>query len=84
MFASGLLTTAIGLVLFRNLEESPIFAALQAKKAAARQVRRHAEPGRSPLATLFSRAYRPVFLVNLLLTLGAGAGYYRSGCHYLE
>ena len=76
MFVSGLLTTAIGLVLFRNLEESPVFAALQAKKAAARQARLPAEPGRSPLATLFSRAYRPVFLVNLLLTLGAGAGYY--------
>ena len=74
MFASGLLTTIIGLVLFRSLEESPIFAALQAKKAGARGS--PLQPDRSPLATLFSSAYRRVFLVNLLLTLGAGAGYY--------
>ena len=75
MFASGLLTTVVGLVLFRNLEESPLFAALQARKA-AREPIPYAEPGRSPVSTLFSSAFRPVFAVNLLLTLGAGAGYY--------
>ena len=76
MFASGLLTTVVGLLLFRNLEESPIFAALQAKKAAARQARLQDEPGPSPVAMLFSSAHRSVFLINLLLTIGAGAGYY--------
>jgi MHS family proline/betaine transporter-like MFS transporter len=76
MFASSLLTTIIGIVLFHNLEESPLFAALQARKAAARATHSHAEPGLSPIASLFSPAHRRVFLVNLLLTLGAGAGYY--------
>lgn len=47
MFASGLLTTLVGLVLFRNLEESPIFAALQASKAAARLARLRDAPDRS-------------------------------------
>jgi MHS family proline/betaine transporter-like MFS transporter len=31
---------------------------------------------RSPLATLFSREYRSILFVNLLLTIGGGSGYY--------
>jgi MFS family permease len=73
MFFSGLLTAVIGLLLFNNLEESPIFKALQQAKAARRQ---QAPAGDSPLKTLFSGEHLPVFLINLLLTIGAGAGYY--------
>jgi MFS family permease len=73
MFFSGLLTALLGLVLFSNLEESPIFKALQQAKAARRQ---RAAADASPLKMLFSGAYLPVFLVNLLLTIGAGVGYY--------
>src|SRR2546425_13309293 len=75
MFFSGLLTSVIGLILFRNLEESPIFKALQEKKAARRQ-QAQAQAEGSPLKMLFSGEHLPVFLVNLLLTIGAGSGYY--------
>jgi MHS family proline/betaine transporter-like MFS transporter len=73
MFFSGLLTAVIGLILFRNLEESPIFQALQKAKAARHE---RAPTDASPLKTLFSGKHLPVFLVNLLLTIGAGSGYY--------
>jgi MFS family permease len=78
MFFSGLLTSVVGLLLFRNLEESPLFKALEAKKAArkAETVQQAATQERSPLRTLFSAEYRNIFLVNVLVTLGAGAGYY--------
>ncbi len=77
MFFSGLLTSVIGLFLFRNLEESPFFRALEIKKAAQRQTVQQAAPAeKSPLRMLFSEQYRPVFFVNLLMTLGAGTGYY--------
>ncbi len=70
MFFSGLLTSVVGLLLFRGLEESPIFVAAQARREA-----RRAAP-RTPLGALFSRAHRGAFLLNLALTFGAGAGYY--------
>ncbi len=73
MFFSGLLTSIVGLLLFRNLEESPFFKA-QEVKAAQRHADAPAE--RSPVRTLFSRQYLPVFLINVLITVGAGAGYY--------
>ncbi len=73
MFFSGLITSVIGVLLFRNLEESPLFQALAAKKA----MKKVAVPAeRSPIATLFSAQFRPIFFVNVLMTLGAGAGYY--------
>lgn len=72
MFFSGLLTTIVGLVLFRGLEESPFFRALEAKKASAPR----AQPARSPLSRLLRPPFLGVFLVNVLMTLGAGAGYY--------
>ena len=72
MFFSGLLTSVVGLLLFRNLEESPFFKALEHKKAAQPS----AVATASPLRRLFSREYRPIFLLNVVMTLGAGAGYY--------
>jgi MFS family permease len=73
MFFSGLLTAVIGLILFRNLEESPIFQQLQRRKA-ARKMPTGVEG--SPLRLLFSGQHLPTFLINLLLTIGAGSGYY--------
>ena len=72
MFFSGLLTSGIGVLLFRNLEESPFFKALEQKKA----LQPRAAPVKSPLSRLFSREFRGIFLVNVIMTLGAGAGYY--------
>lgn len=72
MFFSGLLTSVIGILLFRNLEESPFFKALESRKAG----RPKAVVTVSPIKRLFSREYSRVFLVNIVMTLGAGAGYY--------
>ena len=72
MFFSGLLTSLVGVLLFRNLEESPIFKALEVKKAG----RPKPVAQRSPLSRLFSADYRRIFAVNVIMTLGAGAGYY--------
>ncbi len=55
MFFSGLLTSVIGLLLFRNLEESPLFTALKVKQAARRE---QARPLRSSVRTLFSGEHR--------------------------
>ncbi len=68
-----LLTSIVGFVLVRGLEESPFFQAQARKKAMQPKA---AAPDRSPVARLFSRPYRSVFLVNLIMTVGAGAGYY--------
>lgn len=65
MFFTGLLSAGLGLFVFRSLEESPLW--------------RKAEPTartRAPLGTLLRRPHRGVLLVNLLLTIGGGAGYY--------
>jgi MFS family permease len=71
MFFSGLLSAILGLYIFRNLEESPFFKRLQQEKAA-----RRVDASAAPLKTLFSSRYRTIFLVNILLTFGGGAGYY--------
>jgi MFS transporter, MHS family, proline/betaine transporter len=71
MFFSGLLSSLLGWFIFSNLEESPFFNELRRQKAA-----RQATAARSPVKMLFSREYRSVLLVNLLITFGGGAGYY--------
>ncbi|BAQ45989.1 MULTISPECIES: MFS transporter [Methylobacterium] len=73
MFFSGLLTSAVGLVLFRNLEESPIFRQLQAEKSARRA---GAPVVASPVRALFSAEYIRAFLVSTLISFGGGAAYY--------
>jgi MFS transporter, MHS family, proline/betaine transporter len=73
MFFSGLLSSLLGWFIFKNLEESPFFNALQEQKAA-----RKATAAPSPVRILFSSGYRSVLLVNLLITFGGGAGYYLS------
>jgi MFS family permease len=77
MFFTGIISAVLGITIFSNLQESPMFKQLQENKASARAA---AAPGqaaaRSPLRTLFSRDYRHILLVNLLLTIGGGSGYY--------
>lgn len=72
MFFSGLLTSIVGIFLFRSLDESPFFRAAEARKAA----RHESLVAERPVAQLFKAPYRSRFLVNILLSLGAGAGYY--------
>ncbi|OWT80060.1 MULTISPECIES: MFS transporter [unclassified Achromobacter] len=79
MFFTGLISSVLGLFIFNRLEESPLWKkAAQAKAARAGQARRDNTLAvqRSPLRTLFAGEYRSVLLVNLLLTIGGGSGYY--------
>jgi MFS transporter, MHS family, proline/betaine transporter len=69
MFFSGILSSILGLFIFSKLEESPLWQEIAAKKALAKEASR-------PLADLFSKEYLPVFLLNVVLTFGGGAGYY--------
>jgi MFS family permease len=76
MFFCGLLTSAVGLVLFRGLAESPQFRAAQEAKDAKRHDKQ-AATGSSPLKKLFGTPdYRNRFFVNLLLSAGGGGFYY--------
>ena len=68
MFFSGILSAALGLFIFTRLQESPVWESLKAKG--------RARAGRTPLRALFSRDHFPVFAVNLMMTVGAGGGYY--------
>ncbi|WP_029049526.1 MFS transporter [Cupriavidus sp. amp6] len=72
MFFAGIVSSVLGLVIFNSLEESPLWKQLQAAKAASG----HVKPQAHPLRTLFSREYRGILLVNILLTVGAGSAYY--------
>ncbi len=71
MFFSGILSAVLGVFIFNSLEESPVWAALKRRKAAA-----GGAVIESPLRTLVSRQWRGVFALNLLLSTGGGAGYY--------
>lgn len=69
MFFSGILSALFGALIFQKLEESPLWEQLKSKKTRAVE-------DDAPLRTLFSKKYRRVFLTNLLITTGGGAGYY--------
>jgi MHS family proline/betaine transporter-like MFS transporter len=69
MFFTGIISAVLGITIFSKLEESPMFKKLQAAKSLAKAKK-------SPLRTLFSVEYRSILLVNLLLTIGGGSGYY--------
>ncbi|MGU3421836.1 MFS transporter [Methylobacterium sp. D54C] len=73
MFFSGLITSVVGLILFRNLEESPIFRQLQAEKAARRG---EAPVVSSPVRALFSAGHDRSFVLAVMLSFGGGAAYY--------
>ncbi|HXZ10201.1 MAG TPA: MFS transporter [Paraburkholderia sp.] len=79
MFFTGIISSVLGVFVFNSLEESPLWKKLAAEKAArAADLSRTApvEVIRSPIRTLFSRDYRSILFVNLLLTIGGGSGYY--------
>jgi MFS family permease len=79
MFFTGIISSVLGLVIFTRLEESPLWRQLVAEKAAraAKAGGTISEsPPVSPLRTLFSPPHRRVLLVNLLITIGGGSGYY--------
>ncbi|PMS35463.1 sugar phosphate permease [Trinickia symbiotica] len=77
MFFAGIVSSALGVFVFKSLEESPVWAAVAEQKRRAAAARKAAgERARSPLSLLFSKKYRSVLLVNLLLTIGGGSGYY--------
>ena len=66
MFFTGILSTLLGLFVFRTLEESPLWA--QKKKQEGVQ--------KSPLGTLLKSEHRNTLLVNLLIVAGGGTAYY--------
>lgn len=70
MFFAGIMSSVLGLFVFRSLEESPFYQRVAAAKAAK------PKDAASPLRTLFAGEHRKVLLLNLLLTTGGGAGYY--------
>ncbi|MFM0013440.1 MFS transporter [Paraburkholderia sediminicola] len=79
MFFTGIVSSILGLFVFSGLEESPLWKKLAAEKAAKAAMQNTAAPVevvRSPIRTLFSRDYRSILFVNLLLTIGGGSGYY--------
>ncbi|NYH25939.1 MFS transporter [Paraburkholderia bryophila] len=78
MFFAGILSSVLGVFVFNSLEESPVWAALaREKRKELASVQDVAEkPVESPLRVLFSRKYRSILFVNLLLTIGGGSGYY--------
>ena len=69
MFFTGIISAVLGITIFSKLEESPMFKKMQEAKKLAKV--KH-----SPIRTLFSRDYRSILFVNLLLTIGSGSGYY--------
>nr|WP_321799670.1 MFS transporter [Caballeronia sp. J97] len=78
MFFAGILSSVLGVFVFNRLEESPLWAELAARKKAAARAKGAAQeaPAASPLHVLFSKKYRSILFVNLLLTIGGGSGYY--------
>jgi MFS family permease len=73
MFFTGIISAVLGITIFSNLEESPMFKKLQEAKARNKAA---AGPVKHPVRTLFSSEWRNVLLVNLLLSIGGGSGYY--------
>jgi MHS family proline/betaine transporter-like MFS transporter len=74
MFFSGLLSSLLGWFIFKNLEESPYFNELKQRRTA--QTAHQSELSKAPVREIFSRDYRGILLLNLLITFGGGAGYY--------
>jgi MFS transporter, MHS family, proline/betaine transporter len=71
MFFSGILSSGLGLLILRYLEESPVWLAANSRRVAART-----GPTKSPVGEVFSGPFRNTLLVNLLITTGAGSAYY--------
>lgn len=67
MFASGIVSSIFGLLLFRVLEESPLFQEEAGQQTASEK---------APLRRLFSAEYLPTFALNLLIVAGGATLYY--------
>lgn len=75
MFLTGLLSSALGLLVFSRLQESPLWQAAQQSKA-----KRAVEQPKQPLSVLVRDGYLPTLAVGVLLTLaGGGLSYLTSG-----
>jgi MHS family proline/betaine transporter-like MFS transporter len=66
MFFTGIIGALLSFFIFRAVQESPLWA---------RREERH-EVTEHPLRTLLSRMYLPIFLLNLMIVIGAGTNYY--------
>jgi MFS family permease len=66
MFFSGLIGSLISLVIFRSVEESPLWQEEDARKKTVS----------TPLRTIFSSQYLPTLLINILIVAGASTMYY--------
>jgi MHS family proline/betaine transporter-like MFS transporter len=75
MFFTGILSSVLGLFVFKKLEESPLW--VQHKKAQETKP----ENQRSPIKMVFTK-YLSVLLINLMIVIGGGSAYYLT-CGYL-
>lgn len=66
MFATGIISSVFGVLLFRVLEESPLF----------QQASDGPKPAKAPLRRLLAREQLPTFLLSLLVVIGGGSMYY--------
>ena len=67
MFFCGLFASLLALFVLYNLNESPLFVALQKKKAVVT---------RAPIRILFSKQYRGIALINIVTAFGAAGMFY--------
>ncbi|GEO27694.1 hypothetical protein AAC03nite_34790 [Alicyclobacillus acidoterrestris] len=70
MFFSGVFSAILGVFVFNSLEESPMWLKAKAPEAGTNAIRE------APVKAIFSRRYLPTLLVNLMITIGGGTGYY--------
>ncbi|BCJ88243.1 MFS transporter [Effusibacillus dendaii] len=70
MFFAGILSSILGLFVFKSLEESPAWMQLQQAKKTDAPVKK------APVREVFSGQYLPVVLVNLMIVIGGGTAYY--------
>jgi MFS family permease len=77
MFFTGILSSVLGVFIFNMLEESPLWKHVaEQKRLRAQKTGGDAAVIRSPVKRLFSKEFRGILVVNLLLTIGGGSGYY--------
>lgn len=69
MFFTGIFSSILGLFVFKSLEESPYFEQLK-------QAQGNAKPQKAPSRVVFSRDYRSILLVNVMIVAGGGTAYY--------
>jgi MFS family permease len=68
LFFAGIVSSLLGLFVFKSLEESPLW--VESQKSGAGKLHK------APIRTLFSRQYIPILLVNLMIVIGGGTAYY--------